>query len=72
MKSSILPEAELEAADAAIWYEAHSRGLGDEFTEELRRTRDRIGEWPDLWPRLDFYEGRVDVRRCFMNRFPFS
>jgi len=38
----ILPVAELEAAEAAIWYDDQRAGLGDEFMEELERALDRV------------------------------
>ena len=72
MKLLILDGAVMEAAEAAIWYELHRRGLGAEFTEELRLTEQRICDWPEMWPRMDFYTGQHDIRRCFLNRrFPY-
>ena len=72
MNSLILPEAELDATEAAVWYELRRPGLGVEFTEELRATLRRICDWPNLWPRMDFYEGPHEVRRCHVNRrFPY-
>lgn len=72
MRLVVLPEAELEAGDAVIWYDDQRLGLGDEFEAEFRRVRERIIESPLQWPRMEFYEGRHDVRRCFMDRFPFG
>jgi hypothetical protein len=43
---SILPIAELEAADAATWYDDQKAGLGDEFLAELANAFDRIREQP--------------------------
>jgi hypothetical protein len=72
VNSLILDEAAMEAAEAAIWYELRRPGLGVEFTEELRLTQQRICDWPEMWPRMDFYDGPHDIRRCFLNRrFPY-
>jgi hypothetical protein len=72
VKLVVLPEAELEVTDAVFWYDDQRLGLGDEFTLEFERVRERIGETPQQWPRIEFYEGRHDVRRCFMRRFPYG
>lgn len=68
----VLPEAELEVTDAVLWYDDQRRGLGDEFTSEFERVRDRILDAPLQWPRVEFCEGKHDVRRCFMQRFPYG
>lgn len=72
MKSLILDEAALEAAEAAIWYELRRPGLGVTFTEELTLARQRICDWPEMWPRMEFYSGPHDIRRSFLTRrFPY-
>lgn len=72
MNSLILDEAALEAAEAAIWYELRRPGLGVSFTEELTLARQRICDWPEMWPRMEFYSGPHDIRRCFVaRRFPY-
>lgn len=68
----VLPEAELEVTDAVLWYDDQHSGLGDEFTSEFERVRGRIWNAPQQWPRVEFYEGKHDVRRCFMHRFPYG
>ncbi len=35
MNLSILPVAEIEAAEAAVWYDGQKAGLGDVFLAEL-------------------------------------
>ena len=71
MNCSILPTAELEAADAAIWYDDRRQGLGDEFLAEFRRALDRISSAPEGFSRLEGYAGEHDVRRCLLQRFPY-
>ena len=63
----IRPEAELDALEAASWYDNEREGLGMEFLVELRATFARIEEGPFRFP-LVFQE----FRRAILNRFPFG
>ena len=63
----VRPEAELDALEAATWYDGERRGLGDEFLAELRATFSRIEEGPVRFP-VVFRE----VRRAILGRFPFG
>lgn len=71
MSCSVLPAAELEAAEAAIWYDDRRSGLGDEFLAELRQSFDDIQRAPEACFRAEFYRGRHDVRRYLLRRFPY-
>ena len=71
MKFRVLPEAELEAAEAVIWYDEQCVGLGDEFMGELERALDRICGDPAGLPRLEAYNGQHDIRRSLLKRFPY-
>lgn len=71
MNLSVLPEAELEAAEAVIWYDDQRFGLGDEFLAELQQAYDRIRKGPGELSRLESYSGPHDVRRCLLKRFPY-
>lgn len=71
MNLSILQVAELEAAQAALWYDEQRMGLGDEFLDELHAAFERIRETPTLFPELEHYAGTHDVRRCRVKRFPY-
>jgi hypothetical protein len=71
VKLSILHEAELESAEAAAWYDDRQLGLGDEFLAEVTEAFDRIGSAPQSFSRLESYNGRHDVRRCVLRRFPY-
>ena len=42
MTITVLPDAELESAEAVIWYDNQRLGLGDDFLVELGRSLDRI------------------------------
>jgi len=46
----VRPEAELDALEAASWYEGDREGLGAEFLIELRTTFTRIEEGPLRFP----------------------
>ena len=61
-----VPLAEQDAFDAAIWYEEHQPGLGDEFLDEVDRAVRVLGE-SALHHRIRF----ADVRRTPIHRFKF-
>lgn len=71
MNFTILPEAELEAAEAVIWYDDQRRGLGDDFLIELSRALAHINRQPAELPCLESYAGPHDIRRCLLKRFPY-
>lgn len=71
MKVSVLPEAELEAAAAASWYDDQRPGLGDDFLVDVQQALDRIGNGPAELPCLESYAGAHDIRRCLLKRFPY-
>jgi plasmid stabilization system protein ParE len=64
---TVRPEAELDALEAASWYEGERADLGTEFLHELRTTFSRIEEGPQRFP-VVFRE----VRRAILHRFPFG
>ena len=66
-RSTVRPEAELDALEAASWYEGERADLGTEFLDELRTTFSRIEEGPQRFP-VVFRE----VRRAILHRFPFG
>lgn len=71
MNFTVIPVAELEAAEAAIWYEDQRAGLGSEFLDELTETFDRIRSMPENSARLEYYSGPHDVRRQLLERFSY-
>ena len=64
---TVRPEAELDALEAASWYESERADLGTGFLDELRTTFSRIEEGPQRFP-VVFRE----VRRAILHRFPFG
>ncbi len=71
MKVSVLPAADIEAADAAVWYDDQREGLGDEFLAEWQAALDHIRNAPEQLSKLEGYAGRHEIRRYLMRRFPY-
>jgi hypothetical protein len=63
----VRPEAEIDALEAASWYQGERAGLGTEFLSELRATLSRIEEGPSRFPVVI-----REVRRAILHRFPFG
>jgi hypothetical protein len=62
-----LPEVEEDAINGYIWYEAKSRGLGEEF---LRIFYASANEIP--WNPLSYPKVYQDFRRRLLRRFPYA
>lgn len=60
-------EAELDVAQAALWYEAERSGLGGEYVREVDALFARIAESSEQFPEIG--EG---VRRGLLWRFPYG
>ncbi|MBL9125626.1 MAG: type II toxin-antitoxin system RelE/ParE family toxin [Planctomycetaceae bacterium] len=71
MNCLVLPAAEREAVQAAIWYEEQRIGLGAEFLAELEQALARIRTRPESCGRLEHWSGPRDIRRCTLSRFPY-
>ena len=67
MKIQFLPPAKAELADAVSYYNVQSEGLGYEFAAEVKRTLERILQYPDAWFKLS-----KRTSRCRTNRFPYG
>ena len=65
MKIAFLPPAKDELVEAIAYHNAQSEGLGYEFAAEVKRTLERIVQYPDAWSKLS-----TCSRRCRTNRFP--
>ena len=61
------PEAELELADAALWYEEQGLGLGHQFLDEALAAFSTITETPLMYPVV-----HRNTRRALIHRFPFG
>jgi plasmid stabilization system protein ParE len=63
----LLPPAEEEMTEAALFYEQARPGLGDVFLDDIQRAIDIVREGPNLGEEID--EG---FRRMLAHRFPFT
>ena len=63
----VRPEAELDAFEAATWYESEREGLGASFLRGLRMVFGRIEHGPLQFPLVT-----ADIRRAILSRFPFG
>lgn len=59
--------AELDVAEAQLWYEAQRSGLGIEFHSEVSQVFDRLANTP-----LIYQIAYRDVRRAVVRRFPYN
>jgi len=62
-----LAPAEAELLDAISYYNMQSEGLGYEFAAEVKKTIERIIQYPEAWAKLS-----KRTRRCRTNRFPYG
>ena len=67
MKIDFLSPATAEFKDAITHYNLPSEGLGFEFAAEVKRTLERIVQYPEAWSPLS-----KRTRRCRTNRFPYG
>ncbi len=67
MGIKFLAPAEAEFNDAISFYNMQSEGLGYEFAAEVKRTIERIIQYPEAWTKLS-----KRTRRCRTNRFPYG
>jgi plasmid stabilization system protein ParE len=63
----LLPPAEEEMTEAALFYEAAESGLGEVFLDDVQHAIDAIRERPYLGVGLAY-----GFRRILVRRFPFS
>jgi len=61
----VLPAAEQDMADAALWYESRSTGLGAEFLGSVNDSLSEIQRMPESFPVV-----HLTARRALMRSFP--
>ena len=67
MNVKFLTPARTEVREVVAYYNQQRDGLGVEFVSELKQTLLRIRHYPLAWSPLS-----SRVRRCLINRFPYS
>jgi plasmid stabilization system protein ParE len=67
MVVKFLSPAQAELAEAVAYYNSQKPELGSQFTEEIRRTIERILQYPLAWTPLS-----KRTRRCRTNKFPYG
>ena len=66
------PEVAEEIGEAVLWYEARQLGLGTELLLGIERLVPIIQRRPRLFPRLQVFEVRFEIRRARLPRFPYA
>ena len=67
MKLKLLKAARADAAEAIVYYNGQEPGLGADFASEVRKTVERILQYPNAWAQVS-----KRTRRCQVNRFPYG
>jgi len=66
------PEAVMELAEAASWYETRQPGLAIRFLQEIDQARHAIQSRPLSFPRLANTAVDLEIRRALLPRFPYA
>ena len=66
-KLIIAPEAELDVAEAYVWYERRRIGLGEEFLSSVDACMAGIRRQPAMCPLI-----HENYRRALIRRFPYA
>ena len=66
-KLVIAPEAELDIAEAYVWYERRRIGLGEEFLSSVDACMESIRRQPEMYPLV-----HENYRRSLIRRFPYA
>jgi plasmid stabilization system protein ParE len=67
MNVEFLAAARAEFLETVAYYNQQREGLGQEFSEEVRSTIERIIQYPAAWSLVS-----ERTRRCRTKRFPFG
>jgi plasmid stabilization system protein ParE len=66
-KLVVAPEAELDIAEAYVWYERRRIGLGEEFLTSVDASIVGIRRQPEIYPLI-----HETYRRSLVRRFPYA
>ena len=59
--------ADLEVAEAALWYDERQAGLGERFLDAVETATNAAARAPQLYLRV-----HGDLRRILVHRFPYA
>jgi hypothetical protein len=62
-----LVPAQAELAEAVAYYDSKEPRRGSQFAEEVKRTIERILQYPEAWSLIS-----KRTRRCRTNKFPYG
>jgi toxin ParE1/3/4 len=71
VRFEILREAELEATEAACWYERQREGLGVRFQQQLDDCICAISEHPKRFSLCQHIDVPEEIRWARLKRFPY-
>jgi plasmid stabilization system protein ParE len=69
--SRLLPTAQLEALDAADWYDQRAAGLGAQFLTALDDLVRTLEQQPQLYPRAQGAPSSREIREAPIPSFPW-
>lgn len=72
MSFHVLPEAQGDAIEAAIWYDDRQPLLGTDFLAVVQQAFQSIQSSSRSLSKLETYNGPHDVRRLLLKRFPYA
>lgn len=67
MRIDFLDPADAEFIETIAYYNLQSDGLGYEFAAEIKRTLERILQYPNAWTPIS-----KRTRRCRTSKFPYG
>lgn len=65
----MLPLAETEATEAAVYYEEQKEGLGLGFLNELKKAKEHLSQHPQYY---SYASEQKTIRSLSLNRFPYQ
>ena len=69
---SLSPEAVVELAEAAAWYETRQPGLAIRFLQEVDHTQHAIQSRPLSFPKLAHTSVDLEIQRALLPQFPYA
>ena len=71
MRVRVLSPAVDEIAEAALWFDSQSQGLGTEFWQAIDDTLCKIEKNPTRFTKSEFATPEIDLRYAYQSRFKY-